>query len=175
LLDEISTIGEAVVTAPKFGFWRDGYIAFHTARSLGASHVRLIAEPQPDFAVCIGNDEFLYEATELLKPERKRHDEYRATAASGNPTQNDPQENWVTEPDFLGALLNSATSKSLKNYPLGCRLVIYVNVGWINSSKSIAAPLIDVFGLQALQDAVHPASAKFQQISLLHREALVTL
>ena len=175
IIDAIGMIGDEVVTSPHFGRWRDGHIALLTARALGASHVRLIAEPQPDFVVRIGTDEFLYEATELLKPARRRHDEYGAALASAKLTQDDPEEHWIKADDFLTALRNRAVSKSEKNYPPGCHLVIYVNVGWISSRKPFAAPLEEMLGLEALRNAVHPALETFERVNLLHRGALTTL
>jgi hypothetical protein len=153
-IEDIGKTGTEVVTSPHFGKWRDGYITLGTARALGASHVRLVSEPQPDFTIRIATVDFLFEATELLKPGRRRHDEYRAAETSGQLTQDDPEADWISEADFLKALRDRATSKCNKNYPSGCHLVIYINVGWIRSRKSIGIPLIEMFGIEDLRDAV---------------------
>ena len=175
IIDEIGKVGDEAVTSPHYGHWRDGYIALQTARASGASHVRLVAEPQPDFVIRVGTDELIYEATELLKPGRRRHDEYRAATELGTLIHHDAEENWITAEGFLTALRNRATSKSEKIYPLGTRLVVYINVGWISSPESICSPLEKMFTLGALRDAVHSASEKFERIDLLHRGVFTTL
>jgi hypothetical protein len=165
-----------VVNDAGLGQWRDGWIAHATAKALDADVVRLIhPELQPDFEVRVGEQEFLYEATELMRPGRRRHDEVRTACAAGLTTVEDPVDNWVTRPNFLKALTISSEKKAGKRYPAGCRLVIYVNVGWINGPEPIGMSLDDQFGLQSLSEAAEAARQSFASVELLHQSRLLPI
>ena len=175
IVDEASSVGDEAVTSPHYQRWRDAWIAREVARCHGASHVGLIDQDRPDFEIRVNEEEFEYEATEALKPERRRHDEYRAFRLSGATSIDDPQDSWVTPEDVLNVIHQRATDKGTKDYPVGCRLVMFVNVGWINGPKPIDASLIDQLGITELQNAVGPARARFSRIELLHQKHVIAI
>ena len=168
IVGEASNVGDEAVTSPHYQRWRDAWIAREVARCHGASHVGLIDQDRPDFEIRVNEEEFVYEATEALKPNRHRHDEFRAFRSSGATLINDPEDSWVTPASALNVIHQRATDKGAKDYPVGCRLVIFVNVGWINGLMSIDASLVDQLGKTELQNAVLAARDCFSRIELLH-------
>jgi hypothetical protein len=175
ILDHQGSVGNEVVTSPHYQYWRDAWIACETARNHRASHVCLIHDPRPDFAIRIDDEQFLYEATEALKPARRRNDEYRAQRTSEANIIPDPVDDWVSPEDVIAKIRERANDKSAKDYPFGCRLVICVNMGQINGPQSIDAPLLEQLDQTALHEAVTSARANFAQVELLYQGELIVI
>jgi len=113
-------------------FWRDAWIASQFAKQSGAGRVRLLhPAPYPDFAVVLDGREFKFEATEALRENRRRGDEFREDLEKlergENAVRHDPVEDWLT-PDSAARLLRRCSeSKARKSYASTCGLVIYLN------------------------------------------------
>lgn len=121
--------GDRVITAPHFGFWREAFVGSQFANYMGAEWVRLIAPPleRPDFEMLLNGAIHQYEVTEADRPNRRRHDEYREAAVSG--------ETWcydhVDGPEEVVAILARATEKKVAkaaDYNSHTSLIIYLNV-----------------------------------------------
>jgi hypothetical protein len=126
--------------APKNQWLRDLWLACKFARGVSARKVRLIPASmlRPDFQVQLRNGSIMtIEATEVDRPGRRRHDEYRRSRAEGYPLRADPVEDWQGRRLAIpGAVRRAAEAKAAKSYPSGTSLLIYVNLGTYGTWRS---------------------------------------
>lgn len=157
------------LTQHGLGFWRDAWIAAQHATLTNADGVRLLHPKQhPDYALLIGGSEFEFEATEAMRPERRRGDEFRADAilvAQGLPAVRcDPVENWLTPALASSILKTRSDAKALKPYANQCGLVIYLN------ETSYGANEQDIKGTFAT--ATEGAGKVFQSVDVLWKSQI---
>lgn len=118
----------AVFTQHGTNFWRDAWVASKAAYYLNATEVRLLEPiPFPDFALYFGDVEQVFEATEIIRSDRRRGDELKGMAERGDTILSHPEDQWLT-PESAGRLLSLASEKKArKRYAQDCGLVIYLN------------------------------------------------
>lgn len=149
------------------GFWRDAWIAARFASFVNADEVRLLhPEPFPDFAVKVDGVELWFEATEAMRPERRRGDEFRedlATLDRGEvPIRQDPDENWLTAELAFAILKARSDQKSIKTYAPQCGLVIYLNESDYGTNEQEIK--------NSFAPATQAAGVVFQSVDVLWKE-----
>lgn len=118
----------AVFTQHGTNFWRDAWVASKAAHYLNATEVRLLDPlPFPDFALYFENDERAFEATEILRWDRRRGDELKAMAERGETIISHPEDQWLTPESAMKFLSRASEKKARKPYAQDCGLVIYLN------------------------------------------------
>jgi hypothetical protein len=146
------------------GFWRDGWIAAQHALHLEANGVRLLhPEPHPDYALLVGDAMLEFEATEGMRPGRRRGDEFREHAsllAQGlSASRPDPSEEWLTPKLAETILKERSKAKALKPYAGRCGLVIYLNESDYGFSRT---PIMERF-----VGSTSAAGQVFQSVDIL--------
>ena len=105
----------------------EAWLVSQYARILGATQVQLNRIDPPDAFVVVENMVIPIEMTEVIEPGRKRGLEYRPEAPT---VQMDPVEKWVERADKIPAALREGIERKLaKKYPVGTRLLVYLNIG----------------------------------------------
>ena len=126
-------ISSALFNQGGADFITEAHAAATFASLRGADAVRLVPDDRPDFQVrMIGVDEN-WEFTEADVKGRERGREYHADAARAaagiSLVEDDPVEEWHARADQVpSALHDRAAKKASKNYPVGTRLLIYLNI-----------------------------------------------
>lgn len=149
-------------------FWRDAWLAGQHALLIQAERVRIHPEQYPDYGLAISGRELLFEATEAMRPGRRRGDEFREAAAkvarSEPAVQHDVPDEWLTPEQSFCFLKNSADKKATKNYAAECGLLIYLNAP---SCASDPASIVSTFA-----KATATAGAAFLSVDVLWNSRL---
>ncbi len=154
----------AVMIEQGTGFWRDAWIAERYAVLSGADEVRLLHPlPFPDFAVRKAGVTRNFEATEAMRPGRRRGDEYRdgleRRCQGKSIARLHPESDWLTPQSAFEILKLRSENKAAKPYAKNCGLVIYLNESdYDTQSNKIAS---------VFSEATEAAGRKFESVTVL--------
>lgn len=152
------------LTHHGMGFWRDAWLAAEHAVHLRSHAVQLIHPREfPDYAMKIGNAVFEFEATEAIRPERRRADEFRqdlvAIEQGQSANREHPFEEWLTPKLAFSILRSRSENKARKSYANRCGLLIYLNESEYGSNEQA---IRNVFG-----PATEAAGKTFLSVDIL--------
>ncbi|MFP1130604.1 hypothetical protein [Asticcacaulis sp. W401b] len=139
LVDKVSSkYGFQLISTPQAGFYKEAFLASRFAPLRNATHVWLGDDP-PDFWLTIDSQDYSFEATEVLRPNRKRDLELREVHETGS--QMDPAENWLTVSENVHLVAEAIERKNKSKYSGVFGLLVYLNTGFIKheSGREIAA------------------------------------
>ena len=143
-VNEISdAYGFQLVNTARSGFYKEAYLAARFAPWRGASHVWLNDSDPPDFWVEVDKVALSFEATEVLRPDRRRDHELQLIMETEE-VQHDPVGNWLSVDENIKLLNDAVQTKSADRYLHVHGLILYLNTGWIDHT----GPILD--GIEAV-------------------------
>jgi len=122
--------GFQLINTGRSGFYKEAHLAARFAPWRGASHVWLHDNDPPDFWLEVENKALSFEATEILRPGRRRDQELQYIMEN-KLLQPDPAENWLSVDENVALLNGAVRAKSADRYRHVFGLVLYLNTGWI--------------------------------------------
>lgn len=136
-VNEISDeYGFQLINTGRSGFYKEAYLAARFAPWRGASHVWLHDNDPPDFWVEVDGEALSFEATEVLRPDRRRDQELQHIMETEE-IQHDPVENWLSVAENIRLLNDAVQAKSADRYLHVHGLLLYLNTGWIDHNGTI--------------------------------------
>ena len=163
------TYGVSVVlfNQPGLNFITEAITAAEFAKLRGAKDVRLMLDDQPDFQVRMVDVVENWELTEADIEGRQRGREYKESANKAmtgvSVVETDPVENWIARADQIKSVLGDrATKKANKNYPVGTRLLIYLNISEFGIRQKETE--------ECMIDATSPAKNTFSEVWVLWKD-----
>lgn len=155
-------------------FIREAWLAGVFGEKRGASSVRLVHAPRPDFEMQLGDQIEVYESVEADRLDRKRGREYTAHPTGENPVEDWPSEEWATAELAAEAIYDKALKKATRYqaltkanipYPPNTSLFIYLNLedGGLTLDNGVHHSAIEA----TFYTAVEPAIRWFSSIWIL--------
>ncbi|UDF03720.1 hypothetical protein [Asticcacaulis sp. AND118] len=160
IVDEAnSRLGYQLIGTPQTGFYKEAFLASRFAPLRQATHVWLGDDP-PDFWLTVEGQDYSFEATEVLRPNRKRDIELREVHELG--PQMDPAENWLTISENIDLVIKAIARKNKPKYSTVFGLLIYLNTGSIDHESGCDEATTEI--VKTLRQSNFPTP--FQQVWL---------